>query len=137
MKLSLNWLHDYVDVLDIPVAELINGLTLSTCEVDGVENIYSHLDMVRVARVLKVDKHPDADRLSVCSVQSGKENLTIVCGAPNVRADMLVPLAPVGARLPMANDEVLEIKKAKIRGVESSGMLCAPSELGLEKITGE
>ncbi|MCB1322595.1 MAG: phenylalanine--tRNA ligase subunit beta, partial [Leptospiraceae bacterium] len=134
---SLNWLHDYVDVLDIPVAGLINGLTLSTCEVDGVETIYAHLDIVRVARVLKVDKHPDADRLSVCKVQSGKENLTIVCGAPNVRADMLVPLAPVGARLPMGNDEVLEIKKAKIRGVESSGMLCAPSELGLEKITGE
>src|SRR6185503_3420635 len=81
---------------------------------------------VVVGEVISVEKHPNADRLTVCKVNAGGSELTVVCGAPNVAAGMKVPTALVGARLPQ-----LEIKAAKVRGVESQGMLCSEQELGL------
>jgi len=136
LKLSLNWLGDFVDLNDIPLEKLIDRLTLSTCEVDGFEKIYSHLENVVLAEVLTVEKHPSADRLSVCQVKAGTQKWTIVCGAPNVAAGQLVPLAKVGCELPSA-DGVKKISETNIRGVVSKGMLCSAQEIGLEKITGE
>lgn len=138
MKLSLNWLNDYVDLRDVPVENLVDRLTLAVCEVEGVEEVFAHLDQIHVALVESVEKHPDADRLNVCKVRDGQATHQIVCGAPNVRAGMFAPLAIVGARLPKAEDgEFLEIKPAKLRGVASHGMLCSPGELGLTPMTGE
>lgn len=137
MKLSLNWLNDYVDLSDVPIADLVDRLTLAVCEVEGVEKVFTHLDQIHVAKIESIAKHPDADRLNVCQVQDGKNTHQIVCGAPNVRAGMFAPLAIVGARLPKADGECLEIKPAKLRGVASNGMLCSPGELGLTPLTGE
>lgn len=137
MKLSLSWLSDYVDLHDVSPAELARRLTLAVCEVDGFESVYEHLNAVIVARVEAVERHPDADRLSICKVNTGKTTLQIVCGAPNVRAGMYAPLAPVGAKVPGKDGAGLEIKASKIRGQDSAGMLCSAVELGLEKITGE
>src|SRR4029077_7475428 len=94
-------------------------------EVEAVEPVAPQFSRVVVAEVQEVNKHPDADRLTICRVSIGNETLQIVCGAPNVRAGIRVPLAQVGAKLPG-----VEIKKAKVRGVESSGMLCSARELG-------
>ncbi len=137
MKLSLNWLNDYVNLRDLDVAELVERLTLSVCEVEGVEHVFENLDRVYVAEVLKVDKHPGADRLSLCEVRNGEKLHKIVCGAKNVRAGMFVPLAVVGAKVKSRTGDPMEIQPAKIRGVASNGMLCAPAELGLEGIAGE
>ena len=137
MKLSLNWLNDYVDLTDIATDDLVNRLTLSVCEVEGVETTFAHLEKIHVAKIESLAKHPDADRLNVCQVLNGKHTHQIVCGAPNVRAGMLAPLAVIGARLPKNDGDVLEIKPAKLRGVDSQGMLCSPSELGLVPLTGD
>ncbi|MCR9142767.1 MAG: phenylalanine--tRNA ligase subunit beta [bacterium] len=137
MKLSLNWLNDYVDLGDVPIEELVDRLTLAVCEVEGVEEVFGHLDQIHVALIESLEKHPDADRLNVCQVKDGKHTHQIVCGAPNVRAGMFAPLAIVGARLPKSEGEFLEIKPAKLRGVASNGMLCSPGELGLAPLTGE
>ena len=136
MKLSIDWLNDFVSLENLTTEELVHRLTMSTCEVEEVIEAFSHLTAIKIARVERVEKHPDADRLSVCTVDAGqKAPLSIVCGAPNVRAGMLVAFAPIGARLPREND-FLEIKPTTIRGVRSDGMLCSAAELGTEEITG-
>ena len=115
----------------------MGGLTRSTCEVEGVERVYDFLTDIKVAWVKEKKKHPGADRLSLCQVDTGQDVRQIVCGAPNVQAGQVVPFADVGARLPMPDGEILEIKPAKIRGESSSGMLCSPNELGLTDFFGE
>jgi phenylalanyl-tRNA synthetase beta chain len=126
MKFSENWLREWVD-LPIGTEELVAQLTMAGLEVDAVEPAAADFSGVVVGEVLEVQPHPDADKLRVCQVNAGAEPLQIVCGAPNVRVGMKVPTALVGATLP--GD--LKIKKAKLRGVESSGMLCSARELGL------
>ncbi len=125
MKFSENWLRTFVNP---PLASraLADALTMSGVEVELVEPVAPPFDQVVVAEVLEVQKHPAADRLTVCRVGAGGAPLQVVCGAPNVRAGMRVPLARIGARLPG-----IEIKQAKVRGVESNGMLCSARELGL------
>ncbi|MFZ9529363.1 MAG: YtpR family tRNA-binding protein, partial [Burkholderiales bacterium] len=125
MKLSEHWLRELVDPA-LSTAQLADLLTFGGIEVEAVEPAALAFDRVVVAEVLSVEKHPQADRLNVCQVNAGAAPLTIVCGAPNVRAGMRVPAALVGARLPG-----MEIKLAKVRGVESHGMLCSATELGL------
>lgn len=125
MKLSEHWLRELVDPA-LSTAQLADLLTFGGIEVEAVEPVALAFDRVVVAEVLSVEKHPQADRLNVCQVNAGAAPLTIVCGAPNVRAGMRVPAALVGARLPG-----MEIKLAKVRGVESHGMLCSATELGL------
>lgn len=138
MKLSLNWINDYTDLSNISTGELVNRLTLSTCEVDGVEETFAHLDQIVAARILDIKKHPDADKLSICTVDAGTLGvLKIVTGAKNVKAMTVVALAPIGAKIPKPDGESLEIKQAKLRGEDSYGMLCSAGELGLEKILGE
>lgn len=127
MKFSENWLREHVS-LDASSAELEHRLTMIGLEVEGVERLGDGLDGVVVARILSCEKHPQADRLQVCSVDAGQgAPLQIVCGAPNARAGLVAPLALVGAKL---GD--LSIKPARLRGVESNGMLCSASELGVD-----
>ncbi len=125
MKFSENWLRTFVNP---PLAgrALADLLSMSGLDVETVEPAAPAFDKVVVAEVLEVVKHPHADRLTVCRVNAGGALLRIVCGAPNVRAGIRVPLAQVGARLP-----ALEITPAKVRGVESDGMLCSAKELGI------
>jgi phenylalanyl-tRNA synthetase beta chain len=126
MKVSEQWLRTWVDP-DISTEEMVEQLTMAGLEVDGTEPAAGAFTDVVVARVGAVEKHPDADKLSVCQVVDGTETLQVVCGAPNVRAGLSVALARVGAVLP--GD--FKIKPAKLRGVASQGMLCSEKELGL------
>jgi phenylalanyl-tRNA synthetase beta chain len=125
MKISEHWLREMADPA-MSTTELADLLTFGGIEVEAIEPAAPPFERVIVAEVLSVEKHPQADRLNVCQVNAGAEPLTIVCGAPNVRAGMRVPAALVGAKLPG-----IEIKLAKVRGVESQGMLCSAKELGL------
>ncbi|HEU4652505.1 MAG TPA: phenylalanine--tRNA ligase subunit beta [Steroidobacteraceae bacterium] len=128
MKISLEWLRDWVDP-GTDVTALAHSLTMAGLEIEGIHRVSPQLSGVIVGEVLSVEKHPDAEKLNVCRVSTGSEQLQIVCGAPNVRAGMKAPLATVGAKLPGG----LEIKKAKLRGVESFGMLCSARELGVSE----
>jgi phenylalanyl-tRNA synthetase beta chain len=130
MKISLHWLREWVETGD-DVPALSHALTMAGLEIEGVHRAAPDLKGVVVGEVLSVQKHPDAEKLNVCRVASGREELQIVCGAPNVRAGMKAPLALIGAKLPGG----MEIKKAKLRGVESSGMLCSARELALSEDT--
>ena len=125
MKFSENWLRTFVNP---PLAsrELADVLMMSGVDVETVEPAAPAFEKVVVAEVIEVQKHPDSDRLTVCRVNAGGAPLTIVCGAHDVRAGIRVPLAQAGARL-----SGIEIKQAKVRGVESNGMLCSAKELGL------
>lgn len=125
MKFSEAWLREFVDP-DISTQELVDQLTMAGLEVDGFDPVAAEFTDVVVGEVLEVNPHPDADKLVVCIVDNGAEKLQVVCGAPNVRVGIKVPFAQVGAVFPE-----LKIKKAKLRGVESSGMLCSELELGL------
>jgi phenylalanyl-tRNA synthetase beta chain len=129
MKFSERWLREWVNP-PISTAELAQQLTMAGLEVDSVTEAAPPFDGVVVGRVLSVEPHPDAEKLRVCAVDvGGTEPLRIVCGAPNVHPGMHAPAALVGAVLPGE----LRIKKAKLRGVESSGMLCSAKELGLSE----
>src|SRR3954470_6931193 len=125
MKFSENWLRTFIST-PLTSRELADALTMGGIEVEALEPAAPAFDKVIVAEVIAVEKHPDADRLTVCQVNTGGGTLQVVCGAPNVRAGIRVPLAQVGAQLPG-----LTIKQAKVRGVESSGMLCSAKELGI------
>ncbi|MGG1552095.1 phenylalanine--tRNA ligase subunit beta [Paenibacillus ferrarius] len=128
MNVSYQWLSEYVDVTGFTAEELAEKLTRSGIEVDIVEDRNQGVSNVVVGFVKKRDKHPDADKLSVCLVDVGTgEDLQIVCGAKNIDAGQKVPVAVVGAVLPGG----LNIKRAKLRGVESQGMICSAKELGL------
>ena len=125
MKFSENWLRTLVDPPHSS-DELAHLLTMAGLEVESIEPVAPLFNKVVVAEVLSVEKHPEADRLNVCRVNAGGDSLQIVCGAPNVSIGIKVPCALVGAKL---SDFV--IKKAKLRGQESHGMLCSAKELGL------
>ncbi|MCA8978916.1 MAG: phenylalanine--tRNA ligase subunit beta [Planctomycetes bacterium] len=128
MHISYRWLERHVDLTDITPAALAQTLSICTAEVEGLERWAPHLSDVVIGHVVTREKHPDADKLSVCTVDVGAgEPLQIVCGAPNVRAGLHVAVATVGTELP--GD--FKIKKSKIRGVESVGMICSVRELEL------
>ncbi len=133
MKISYNWIKDYlkIDIAPAKVAEILTGIGL---EIEGMEewvSVKGGLEGVVIGEVLTCSKHPDADKLSVTTVDTGApEPLHIVCGAPNVRAGQKVPVATIGTIL-CKGDESIEIKKSKIRGELSEGMICAEDELGL------
>lgn len=131
MKISENWLRQWVNPANTS-DELGQQLTMAGLELDGAETISPAFSGVVVGEVLTCQQHPDADRLRVTTVDIGTgENLQIVCGAPNVRAGLKVAVATVGAILPPIEGKAFKIKKGKLRGVESQGMLCGASELGL------
>lgn len=127
MKISEKWLRSFVEI-NRPIQEIAELLTLRGLEVEEIAPVAEKLDAdtIVVAEIVSAEKHPNADRLRVCQVNDGGQVLTIVCGAPNARAGIKVALAKIGAVLPG-----ITIKKSKIRDVESHGMLCSVSELGL------
>jgi phenylalanyl-tRNA synthetase beta chain len=127
MKFSEKWLREWVDP-PVTTMELVEQLTMAGLEVDSVERLASGIEGLVAGEVLSVELHPDADKLRVCKVDAGRgERLQIVCGAPNVRVGGKYPLALIGARLP----DDITIRKSRLRGVESHGMLCSARELGL------
>lgn len=126
MQFSERWLREWVNP-EISTETLVAQLTMAGLEVDGVANAASDFSGVVVAEVLSVEAHPDADKLRVCQVSDGKDTLQVVCGAPNVAAGQKIPYAQIGAVL----GPDFKIKKAKLRGVESHGMICSEEELGL------
>ncbi len=128
MIVTYNWLKEFVD-FDYSAEELCDRLTMVGLEVDALEEIGGSLDSVVVARLESVDPHPDADRLTVCQVDNGSETVQVVCGATNHRTGDLVAFAQPGSVLP--GD--FKIKKSKIRGQVSHGMLCSEKELGLSE----
>src|SRR5665213_3541173 len=131
MKVTLNWLKQCVD-FNWPPSELADRLTMLGMEVEGTQKLGGEFDGIVVAEVLTRDKHPNADKLSLCRVNDGEGERQIVCGAQNFKAGDKVPLILPGHTLPaQGGHPPLTIKVGKIRGVESHGMLCSPAELGL------
>ncbi|RMG60839.1 MAG: phenylalanine--tRNA ligase subunit beta, partial [Deltaproteobacteria bacterium] len=128
MKILFSWLKEFVDVPDTP-ENLADRLTMAGIEASSVEYLGKGFDNLVVARIEKIEKHPNADRLSLCQVWDGERTRPIVCGATNIREGDIVPLALPGAVLPGG----IEIRKAKIRGVVSEGMMCSEKELGLSE----
>jgi len=126
MLYSYNWIKEYLEEIPAPV-ELARILTMTGVEVDSVHDLSGDIEGVVTARILTREKHPNADRLSICSVTTGAEEFQIVCGATNMKPGDAVALALVGATLPGG----FKIKKSKIRGFLSEGMMCSVSELGL------
>lgn len=127
MKISYNWLKEYVSLDDVSPIELADKLTRAGLEIEGVEPVASGNNLV-IGKVLSVKPHPNADTLSVCDVDYGEGSVQIVCGAPNVKENKKVIVAKVGAKLPQ-----ITIKESEIRGVKSNGMICALFELGVDK----
>ena len=129
MNVTLNWLKNYID-FDLSPSELADRLTMLGIEVESVKQLGTELEGIVVGSVTAIRPHPNADKLVLCQVDVGKtEELQIVCGAPNVREGMLAPVATIGATLPIG----LTIKRAKLRGETSHGMLCSEKELGLSE----
>ncbi len=129
MKMSLNWLKRYVDI-DVPVEELCDKMIMSGFEVEDIENLADTMNNVVAARIVKLEKHPDADKLQICTMDIGKEEpIQIVTGATNVFEGAIVPAALHDSDLPNG----MHIKKGKLRGVESFGMLCSGEELCLKE----
>lgn len=127
MKFTLSWLQQFIATKDYTPAQIADRLTMLGLEVDSVEELFLALEHIITARVISVEKHPNADSLSLCQVDTGLEVIQVVCGAPNVHAGMISALAKPGVQLPDGNT----IKKAKVRGLDSFGMLCSARELGL------
>ncbi|MDA0782042.1 MAG: phenylalanine--tRNA ligase subunit beta [Rickettsiales bacterium] len=127
MKFTLNWLKEYLKT-DASLEEIVEKLTAIGLEVEEVTDKSKELADFKIAQILEAKPHPDADKLQICKVNSGDEELQIVCGAANARAGINVVLAPVGSVIPTNG---MKIKASKIRGVESNGMLCSAAELGL------
>ncbi len=132
MKISSNWLYDYIDT-DLSPEELADILTHTGLEVEEVTETGFDFDGIVVGKVISAEKHPNADKLTLCKVDVGDTTLPIVCGAPNVAAGQTVAVATVNSELPIIldNGKRLKIKKSKIRGEVSEGMICAEDELGL------
>ena len=125
MKFSEKWLREWVNP-PLSTDDLVSQITMAGLEVDGVEPVADKLSQVVVGEIVDTKPHPNADKLQVCLVSKGDETVQVVCGAPNARVGIKVPFALVGAKL-----DDFKIKKAKLRGVESFGMLCSERELGL------
>lgn len=128
MKISLNWLNDYIDLKDISLNEIIDKLTYAGLEVEGVDEQAKRFENIVVGLVKESKKHPNADKLSLCKVNDGKEEYSVVCGAPNVAAGQKVVFAKVGSIIPSIG---MKLEKAKIRGEASVGMICSGFELGI------
>lgn len=132
MKVSLNWLNEYVNLDGIDPAELAEQLTHAGLEVDGIETVGARFSGVTVAKILTVEQHPNADRLNLVTVDTGSGHNKVVCGAPNVRPDAVIAYANVGATvLNRKEGSSFKLSPVTIRGVESTGMICSLDELGL------
>ena len=126
MKISLNWIKEFVDLNGISEEEIIKRITLSTAEIEGVEHKGKNVNGIIVARIESIENHPKSQKLHLLKVNTGKEILDVVCGAPNARAGLVTAFATIGA-----NVNGLEIQKAIVGGFESNGMCCSGKELGI------
>jgi phenylalanyl-tRNA synthetase beta chain len=131
MKISLNWLSDFVDIKEKDPQKIADAMTVSMGEVDDVEVMGALLGHCVVGKVVKKEKHPNADKLSICAVETDQGTKTVVCGGTNVREGMMVAFAHVGATVRWHGAELMTLAPVKIRGIESQGMICAQEELGL------
>ena len=127
MKLTLSWLKKHLNT-KASIDQIVGALTNIGLEVEEVIEENKNLELFKIAKILKADKHPNADKLKICDVDTGKKIEKVVCGAANAREGLLTVYAPPGAVIPK-NEMKLVI--AKIRGIESKGMLCSESELGI------
>ncbi|TWI66040.1 phenylalanyl-tRNA synthetase beta subunit [Desulfobotulus alkaliphilus] len=127
MKLSLNWLKSLIPV-PMNTEELAHALTMAGLEVEAVERPFAHLDGIVTGRIFDIAPHPNADKLQTCKVDTGNDIFSVVCGAPNIENGMMAPLAPAGTTMP----DGTVLKKGKIRGEVSEGMLCSARELNLD-----
>jgi len=128
MKVPVNWLKDFVDI-DVEIEELVEAMTMSGSKVEGIESPGQEISRVVAGKILQVEKHPNADKLLVCQVDVGDETIQVLTGAKNVKAGDVVPVALDGSTLPGG----IKIKKGKMRGLESNGMMCSIGELNLSK----
>ena len=128
MIITIPWLKEHLNT-KVKDSEIIDHLTNIGLEVEGIKENFGEMNVFKIAKILKAEKHPNADKLKVCDVTIGnKEILKVVCGAPNAREGLITIYAPPGAVIPKTK---FELKIAKIRGIESRGMLCSKSELNL------
>ena len=138
MNTPLSWIKAYVPDLDVTPQEYTDAMTLSGTKVEGYEELDRDLDKIVVGQIEKIEKHPDADKLVICQVNIGTETIQIVTGAPNVKEGQKVPVVLDGGRVAGGHDGTkteggIKIKKGKLRGVESYGMMCSIEELGSTK----
>ena len=134
MKVSLEWLNDFVDLSDISAEQIAHELTMSGLEVEAIEKTGAVFTNIKTARIEKLDNHPNADKLHLVTVNTGDAIKTVVCGAQNIAEGQIVPYASVGSKvLNRKTGEQFELTPAVIRGVESQGMLCSADELGLSE----
>ena len=132
MKFSEQWLREWVNT-NISTADFTEQLTMAGLEISAITPAAEDFTNVVVGEILDIRPHPDAERLKICTVKiASQDNLSIVCGAKNARSNLKVAVAKIGAVLP----NNIKIKKAKLRGIDSYGMICSASELGLAKISG-
>lgn len=135
MNVSFNWLKQYVKLPAVTPAEVALALTMSTVEVDSVADQSEQFNDIVVGKIVDITKHPQADRLSVCRVDIGREQLQVVCGGSNLHPAMLVALAKVGSRVRWhGQGEYVTLQKTKIRGIESHGMIASSNEIGLQHL---
>lgn len=135
MFLSLNFVKQYVKLPDVKPADIALALTMSTVEVEGIIDQAAHLDGIVVGRVLEIVKHPQADRLSICRVDVKSEELQVICGGSNLDKGMYVAVAKVGSKVRWhGKGEPIALEEAKIRGIESHGMIASSNEIGLENL---
>lgn len=138
MKISLEWLSEFVDINDLSVEQIVQSLTMSGLEVEAVEKIGAKFSNIRTAQIKDIKQHPNADKLHLVDVDLGGEVKTVVCGAQNIEVGQIIPYASVGSKvLSRKTGEQYELTPAVIRGVESQGMLCSQDELGLERVQEE
>lgn len=132
MKVSLNWLNEFVDLSDIDENQIAHELTMSGLEVEAIEHIKPQFKNIRTAKILKIDQHPNADKLHLVTVDVGSGTKTVVCGAQNIEEGQVIPYASVGSEVfSRKTGEMFTLTPAEIRGVKSEGMLCSSDELGL------
>ncbi len=133
MKISLEWLNEFVDISDLTVEQIVHELTMSGLEVEDIEKTGAKFTNIITAKIKKISQHPNADKLHLVEVDLGTALKTVVCGAQNIEEGQIIPYASVGSKvLNRKTGEEFELTPAVIRGVESQGMLCSQDELGLE-----
>ncbi len=131
MKISLDWLSDFIDITEKDSQKINDIITERSAEVETMESQGADLDKVVVGKITELGKHPNADSLMLCKVNDGNEDIQVVCGGSNLKEGMLVAFAQLGAVVKWHGTDVVTMEKAKIRGEESFGMICAAEEVGL------
>lgn len=138
MQVSVEWLNEFIDLKGISAEQIAHELTMSGLEVEEIEKTGPKFFNIITARIIDVKPHPDADKLRLATVDLGNETKTVVCGAQNIEVGQIIPYASVGSKVfSRKTGELFELTPAKIRGVESQGMLCSQDELGIENLQNE